>query len=312
MQIVGWVLLFIVGLFVLACALFLLMRWRFSADVKAKQPKQYLNPAVWKDDQVTVGWVGHSTILINLYGYRILTDPVFGKRVGISLGFYQLGMTRHIPPALQLEDIGDIDLILLSHGHMDHFDLPTLRKIANKKTKVVTAAGTSRLLKKLTFAEVLELGGKDSLTLDGDVTIQAVPVRHWGNRFPWNTDYGYTGYLIERNNTRIFFPGDTAYTGDFKWLQEKGEIDLAFMPIGAYSPDSFQRHHCTPEQAWQMFLDTGAKWLIPIHWDTFVLSQEPVEEPLERLFRAAGEEKDRIVLTEHGQIFAVTEENIRM
>lgn len=219
-------------------------------------------------------------------------------------------MKRHIPPALHLEDIGEVDLILLSHGHMDHFDIPTLKKIANKKTKVITATGTSSLLKQLPFAEVLELGGKDSMMIDEGVNIQAVPVRHWGNRFPWNTKYGYTGYLIERNNTRIFFPGDTAYTADFRWLQKKGEIDLAFMPIGAYSPDAFQRHHCTPEQAWQMFLDTGAKWLIPIHWDTFILSQEPVEEPLERLLHAAGEEKDRIVLTEHGQIFTLVEENM--
>lgn len=310
MEIVVWILLFIVGLLVLAGAFFLFMRWLFSAKVTAKKPKQYLDPATWNDDEVTVGWVGHSTILINLYGYRILTDPVFGKRVGISLGFYQLGMTRHIPPALHLEDIGEVDLILLSHGHMDHFDVPTLKKIANKKTKVITALGTSSLLKQLPFAEVLELGGKDSLMIDEGVKIQAVPVRHWGNRFPWNTNYGYTGYLIERNNTRIFFPGDTAYTADFRWLQTKGEIDLAFMPIGAYSPDAFQRHHCTPEQAWQMFLDTGAKWLIPIHWDTFILSQEPVEEPLERLLHAAGEEKGRIVLTEHGQIFTFTEENM--
>jgi L-ascorbate metabolism protein UlaG (beta-lactamase superfamily) len=310
MEIIGWLFLFIIGLLVLAAAFFLFMRWRFSTKVEAKEPNQYLDPSTWNDEEVTVGWVGHATILINLYGYRILTDPVFGEKVGVSLGFYQMGMSRHVPPALQLEDIGTVDLILLSHGHMDHFDLPSLRRIANEKTKVITAKGTAGLLQRLPFAEVQELGGKDSIMIDEDVNIQAVPVRHWGNRFPWNTSYGYTGYLIERNNTRIFFPGDTAYTADFTWLREKGEIDLVFMPIGAYSPDAFQRHHCTPEQAWQMFLDTGAEWLIPIHWDTFVLSQEPVDEPLQRLLKAAGEEKDRIVLTEHGQIYKLASKNV--
>jgi L-ascorbate metabolism protein UlaG (beta-lactamase superfamily) len=305
MEIIGWTLLPVIGLCLLCIVFFLFIQRRFNGKVPYQHPKQYLQPGKWSSDEVTVGWVGHSTILINLFGYRILTDPVFGRRVGVSLGFSQVGIPRHIAPALKLEDIGSIDLVLLSHGHMDHFDLPSLKKIANANTKIITAKGTSGLLKRLPFAEVFELGGKDSLTIDENVTIQAVPVKHWGNRFPWNHSYGYTGYLIECNNTRIFFPGDTAYTPDFRWLQEVGEIDLAFMPIGAYSPDAFQRHHCTPEQAWKMFLDTGAKRLIPIHWNTFVLSQEPIEEPLERLLEAAGEEKDRIVLTEHGQTYTL-------
>ncbi|WP_037465194.1 MBL fold metallo-hydrolase [Shimazuella kribbensis] len=305
MEIIGWALLTLVGLGLLCMVFFLFIQRRFNGKVPYQQPKQFLQPNQWSSDKVTVGWVGHSTILINLFGYRILTDPVFGKKAGVSLGFTQVGIPRHMAPALKLEDIGPVDLILLSHGHMDHFDTPSLKKLANANTKVITATGTSGLLKRLPFGEIFELGGRDSLTIDEDVTIQAVPVKHWGNRFPWNHSYGYTGYLIERNNTRIFFPGDTAYTPDFRWLREVGEIDIAFMPIGAYSPDAFQRHHCTPEQAWKMFLDTGAKQLIPIHWNTFVLSQEPVEEPLERLLEAAGEEKDRIVLTEQGQIFTL-------
>jgi L-ascorbate metabolism protein UlaG (beta-lactamase superfamily) len=85
---------------------------------------------------------------------------------------------------------------------------------------------------------------------------------------------------------------------------QTGKIDLVFMPIGAYAPDVFQDNHCTPEQAWEMFQDIGAKWLVPIHWDTFILSGEPVDEPLQRLFQAAGAKKDRIVITEHGQIFS--------
>ncbi len=154
---------------------------------------------------------------------------------------------------------------------------------------MITAGGTSKLLRHMPFGEVTELQGEESVTLsDLGMRVQAVPVRHWGNRFPWNTGYGYTGYLIEKNGVRLFFPGDTAYTPEFVKLRKRGKIDLAFMPIGAYSPDSFQRNHCTPEQAWKMFLDTGARWLMPIHYDTFVLSQEPVKEPLTRLLAAAG------------------------
>ena len=287
----------------LILGMWLRMRRRFPKGEPGK-PKQRLNPRKWRDDEVTVGWVGHSTVLINLYGLRVLTDPVLGTKIGVRLGPWQIGPKRHIAPALSLEDLDRVDLILLSHAHMDHLDLPTLRKLADPRTRVITAKGTARLLRNMPFGEVTELHGEESVTLTAlDVRVQAVPVRHWGNRFPWNTGYGYTGYLIEKNGVRLFYPGDTAYTPDFVKLRKQGPIDLAFMPIGAYSPDSFQRNHCTPEQAWAMFLDTGARWLMPIHYDTFVLSQEPVKEPLKRLLAAAGEEKHRIVTRKQGDVF---------
>jgi L-ascorbate metabolism protein UlaG (beta-lactamase superfamily) len=295
MDIIGWI---------QCISFFLGMRGRLTSKMKFKKPNQSLTPAEWSQDEVTVGWVGHSTILINLFGYKILTDPVFGDQIGMSLGTFQFGIKRHTAPALTIDEIGVVDLILLSHAHMDHFDIPTLNKIANSQTKVITATGTSRLLKRLPFAQVMELGGTEKIDLDLGVTVQAVPVKHWGDRYPWNRNYGYTGYLIERNHTRIFFPGDTAYTTTFSLLKETGNIDLVFMPIGAYAPDTYQDNHCTPEHAWEMFQDIGAKWLVPIHWDTFILSGEPVDEPLQRLFQAAGAKKDRIVITEHGQIFS--------
>ncbi|SEN51667.1 MBL fold metallo-hydrolase [Lihuaxuella thermophila] len=271
-----------------------------------KQPSRWLKPLEWKDDQVTVGWVGHSTVCMNVYGTKIMTDPVLGNRVGQHLdseGRWQVGPRRHTAPALSPEDAGRIDLILLSHAHFDHFDIPTLTKLASPDTRVITAKGTSHLLKNIPFGQVTELDGEESVLLDDGVKVTAVPVKHWGNRYPWNRSYGHTGYLIEKNGTRIFYPGDTAYTPGFRKLRETGEIDLAFMPIGAYAPDALLRAHCTPEQAWEMFLDTGARWLVPIHWDTFVLSHEPVDEPIRRLLEAAGDQQDRIVIREHGAVF---------
>lgn len=287
----------------LTIGMWLNMRRRFPKRTRSK-PERMLKPREWRDDEVTVGWVGHSTVLINLYGLRILTDPVLGPKIGIQLGPWQIGPMRHTDPALRLEDLDRVDLILLSHAHMDHFDLPTLRKLASPRTRVITAKGTSRLLRHMPFGEVTELHGEESVILSAlGVRVQAVPVRHWGNRFPWNNDYGYTGYFIEKKGIRLFYPGDTAYTPEFVKLRKRGKIDLAFMPIGAYSPASFQRNHCTPEQAWAMFLDTGARWLMPIHFDTFVLSQEPVKEPLKRLLASAGEEGHRIVTRKHGDVF---------
>lgn len=275
------------------------------------QPAQMLKPAEWPDDAVTVGWVGHSTTLMNLYGVKVITDPVLGDRVGQLLGLrnWQIGPRRHVAPAVTYEDLGQVDVILLSHMHFDHCDLPTLRRLANRDTVVIVPRNTAHLLKRLPFKQVIELGGEEQVELPGmELAIRAVPVKHWGNRYPWNVDYGYTGYLIEKRGTRIFFPGDTAYTPDFYRLREIGEIDLSFMPIGAYYPDPLQRAHCTPEQAWQMFTDTGAKMLVPIHWDTIRLSQEPLQEPIERLLAASGDERARIVIQKHGQTVTLVQE----
>lgn len=296
---------------VLIIGMWLGMRLRFPKPTRHK-PEHLLNPRRWRDDEVTVGWVGHSTVLINWYGVRILTDPVLGPKIGVKVGPWQIGPKRHVDPALQFKDLDRVDLILLSHAHMDHFDLPTLRKLADPKTQVITAKGTSRLLRPMPFGKVTELDGDESVILSNlGVRVQAVPVRHWGNRFPWNTGYGYTGYLIEKDGIRLFYPGDTAYTPEFVKLRKWGQIDLACMPIGAYSPDSFQRNHCTPEQAWRMFLDTGARWLMPIHFDTFVLSGEPVKEPLKRLLAAAGEEAHRIITRKQGDVFRFGKEGTK-
>jgi L-ascorbate metabolism protein UlaG (beta-lactamase superfamily) len=299
----------IVGLVLLAAGFVLLQYGKHRRGLPKpsyKRPKHRPALQEWGRESVTVSWIGHSTVLIDLFGLRIVTDPVFEEKVGVRVaGAVTIGPKRHTAAALSAEDVGEVDLILLSHAHLDHMDLPSLRKLASPKTRVVTARGTSRLLKGMAFQDVQELGGKDSLQLDG-LCITAVPVRHWGARFPWNKEYEWTGYLIEYRGVRLFFAGDTAYTPTFRELREYGEIDLAMLPIGAYAPDSYQRAHCTPEQAWQMFLDSGARLLVPIHWDTFVLSREPVEEPMQRLLRAAGEQAERIVIREHGETFRLS------
>lgn len=298
--------LLVVAVVLVGLSLFLIW-YRLSKLPKPpfKKPVYQMKPDEWKEDEVTIGWIGHSTVLIHLNGIKIITDPVLGKRVGLHLGLkdWQVGPKRHTAPALSVAEIGKVDLILLSHAHFDHFDMPTLKQLAHPDSKVITARGTSHLLQRLPFGQVNELEGEQKIEILPGLHVQAVPVKHWGNRYPWNTGYGHTGYLIETAHCRLFYPGDTAYTPNFRKLREIGEIDVAFMPIGAYYPDSFQWAHCTPEQAWEMFVDTGARWLVPIHWDTFVLSYEPVHEPIERLFQAAGRDADHIVLHQHGAVF---------
>jgi L-ascorbate metabolism protein UlaG (beta-lactamase superfamily) len=258
----------------------------------------------WRDDGVRVCWIGHSTIYMNVYGTSVLTDPVFAERVGIAFGGgLTIGPKRHTAPAVPLENVAGADLILLSHAHMDHMDLPTLWQLANPRTRVVTPRGTGRLLRRMPFREVRELDWWETMVLDNGLQITAVPVKHWGRRYPWNKGYSWNGYRIEHRDARLFFAGDTAYTPDLRVLRETGPIDIAFLPIGAYAPKPLESHHCTPEQAWQMFVDMGAKWMVPIHWDTFVLSGEPVKEPMDRLLAAAAEKADRIVIRTHGGEF---------
>lgn len=279
---------------------------RFVPKEAFRETPSITNLEAWKNDEVTVGWVGHSTMYMNLYGIRVLTDPVFSQRIGVSVLGLKIGPKRHTAPALTVEDVvGKVDIILLSHAHMDHVDLPSLRKLASPAVRVVTAKNTSRLLRTMPFGEVMELGTAETVTLDPGLTITAVDVRHWGARFPWNKTYAWTGFLIGIHNVRVFYAGDTAYTSEFQKLSLSEPVDIACIPIGAYSPDSFQRSHCTPEQAWEMFREIGARWLVPVHWDTFVLSQEPVREPMMRLLRAAGDEEGKIVIRDHGDTFSL-------
>lgn len=234
----------------------------------------------------TAQWIGHSTVLLNWRGMNILTDPVLGDRIGIRVGPLTIGPRRFTPPALRVPDLPKIDLILLSHAHMDHFDLPTLRRLESAETKVITARATSDLLRVPRWGGVTELGW-DEESVVGPLTVRALRVRHWGARMQTDTHRGYNGYLLEAGGRRILFGGDTAYTDLFRLARGGGEIDLALMPIGAYQP--WIGAHCNPEQAVRMADDAGAARILPIHHQTFRLSAEPPAEPLERLRAAAGD-----------------------
>ena len=230
----------------------------------------------------------------------ILTDPVFSDRVGLNVGPVTLGLKRLTAPALKRVELPHIDLVLLSHAHMDHFDLPSLRALEDRKTSVVTASKTSDLLRVNRYASVQELGWGGE-TQAGAAGIRAFEVNHWGARMRSDTYRGYNGYLLEIGRHRVLFGGDTAATGSFRSLRTSRTIDLAIMPIGAYNPWIWC--HCTPEQAWQMGNDAGAEFLLPVHHQTFQLSREPLLEPIERFQEAAAHHSERVALGQIGQEF---------
>ena len=241
-------------------------------------------------------WIGHATILLRLAGMTILTDPVFSSRVGIGLGLITAGPRRLVAPALALEELPPIDLLLISHAHFDHLDRPTLSRLP-KGTAVITAHHTSDLISDLGFASVTELRWGESKTIGG-LKITAQEVVHWGARTFYDQHRGFNAYLLESGNRRVLYGGDSAFHEGFKSIGEIGAVDLAAIGIGAYNP--YIRAHANPEQAWAMGEMARAQHVLPMHHSTFRLSHEPDREPLERLLTAAGSGVDRVAIREIG------------
>src|SRR5215472_7352029 len=258
------------------------------------------NPKAWPDQGLYAAWIGHSTVLLKIDGTTILTDPIFGRKVGIRLGPATLGIQRLIEPALAIDELPPIDVILLSHAHMDHFDIRSLRRLESRGTTVVTAAGTSDLLRVGHYARVQELAWNQN-AIAGRLTIRAFAVNHWGARMRTDTHRGYNGYTIDAGRRRILFGGDTAFTDSFRALKNRHPYEVAITPVGAYNP--WIHYHCTPEQAWRMATDAGFEFFLPVHHQTLLLSREPYLEPIERVYGAAGRHSGRVGVGHIGQEF---------
>jgi len=275
---------------------------RLSEDRKRPIDPSPLFPrvAAWSGEGLQAAWIGHSTVLIRVDGFTILTDPVFSARIGIKIGPFTLGVKRLVQPAVHIPQLPVPDLILLSHAHMDHLDRPSLRKLENLSTSVITAVGTSDLLRANHYRAVHELRWGESHRV-GPANVRAFEVKHWGARTRTDVHRGYNGYLIEAGGYRIIFGGDTAYTDLFRQVRTSKPVDLAIMPIGAYNP--WIHAHCNPEQALMMANHVSAEFVLPVHHRTFKLSNEPYDEPIERLLLASGSAEDRIPIREIGQEF---------
>ncbi len=254
----------------------------------------------WPDHGLHVAWLGHSTTLLKIDGFTIITDPVFSDRAGVNLGVTTLGVKRLVAPALEISELPEVDLILLSHAHMDHFDLPSLRRLESRQVDVVTASQTSDLLRVSKYKTVSELKWGEVRQV-GPATVRGLEVNHWGARVRTDTFRGYSGYLLQVGRYRVLFAGDTANTDKLRGVADSRSVDLAIMPIGAYNP--WIHYHCNPEQAWRMTQEARAEHVLPIHHSTFLLSREPMSEPLERFQNAAGAESKRIVVRGIGQEF---------
>lgn len=266
----------------------------------------------WDAASLNIAWLGHSTLLINFYGKIIITDPVLFERVGVNLFGFTYGPSRYTMPALLVDEIPKPDLVLLSHGHMDHTDYKTLNELTARfpgELDCITSYNTKDITEELPWKSIRELDWGEKLDLNW-IKIQTLEVKHFGWRYPWEKDRSrgffrdgrsFNAYILERNSKKILFGGDTAYTPKFKSVNER--VDVAIMPIGAYSP--WIVNHCTPEEAVSMAADLNAKVFIPIHFQTFRQGTEPIHEPLERLKKGLTGSGISLGLEKIGQVFSL-------
>jgi len=264
--------------------------------------------------QPTVTWIGHASFLLQLAGHNILTDPVLSERAS---PFAFAGPKRMQAPGLTLDELPPIDLVVLSHDHYDHCDLPTLHALRERDNpRIVAPLGLGHWLSRRGFRHWTELDWWDQYQHQA-LSIHAVPVQHFSGRaaFDRNTRL-WAGYIIDAGSHRVFFAGDTGYSPDFADIGARfAPIDLALLPIGAYEPRQFMGPvHANPEEAVQMHRDIGAVRSIGMHWGTFRLTTEPMNEPPERLQRAvaaAGLASDAFTVMALGQTRVLDNEAAR-
>ena len=240
-------------------------------------------------------WIGHATWAFRLGGQLVVIDPVWSSALsGV--------VKRLVPPGVALAALPAPDLVLVTHDHRDHLDLPTIAQLPDSATFIVPLGNGERVK----HTNVIELDWWQTHR-HGSLEITLVPARHWSMRMPWNRNATlWGGYVVRGPEGTVYHSGDTATGAHFAEIRERmGSIDWAMLPIGAYSPRWFMSsQHVNPEEAIDGFVALGAKNFLAMHWGTFKLTDEPVGEPPARtrtLWRERGLAPDRLWILDVGE-----------
>lgn len=231
--------------------------------------------------QVAITWIGHASFLIQFTDLNVLIDPNFANWLFLLKRIKRSG--------LKIQDLPPIDLVLLTHAHFDHFHKPTLRRLPHPKIGVMPW-GVGDLAHNLGFARIIELEWWESFG-QKEWKVTLTPSKHWGARTLHDHHRGYGGFVLEHQGRRIYHAGDSAYFDGFKEIGARLAPDVALLPIGTYHPESFRHVHMGPDEAVRAFKDLRAKLLVPMHYGTFKLSFEAMDEP-PRWLRALAREQD--------------------
>ncbi|MDR0966564.1 MAG: MBL fold metallo-hydrolase [Myxococcales bacterium] len=244
-------------------------------------------------NELRATFVGHATVLLQQDGVNILTDPVWSGRIG---PYPWLGIKRRRPPGIRFEALPPIEVVLLSHDHFDHLDLPTIRRLvaAHPEAVFVMGLGTRAfLMKEGIEARMIELDWWQSAQLDG-LEITAVPAAHWSGRGPISNRRLWVGFTIRGPSGLTYFAGDTGFGPHFEQIRERlGAPRLAILPIGAYRPRDFMSpQHIDPKEVVDAAKSIGAEISLPIHYGTFKLSGEGFADPIRDLAKALALESE--------------------
>jgi len=256
-------------------------------------------PKLVTNGELGVTFIGHASFFLQMGGLNILIDPNFARWLFV--------LKRLRQPGLQIRDLPAIDLVLVTHAHFDHLHRPSLRSIV-QQTRRRRGQPPTVVVPKQVFDLVADLGFDEIVEMDWwsnyrhkNLTITHVPSRHWGARILKDAHRGYGGYVLRDNKHSVYHAGDTAYFPGFREIGQRLAPQVALLPIGAYNPPTFRNVHTSPADATRAFVDLKSSWFVPMHYGTFRLSHEPMEEPLQLLdqeARAAGIEKKVAVLEE--------------
>ena len=256
--------------------------------------------------EMGVTFIGHSSFLLKIGGRHVLVDPVFATRLVL--------LRRQRRAGLDWREMPAVDVVLLTHAHMDHLNVSSLRRtirrtrrLTGRAPQVVVPRGVGDLVAKLGFAAVHELEWWQSLTVAG-LEVTMTPARRWGARMFRDTHRLFGGYVVRAGDHSVYHSGDTAWFSGFAEIGERLRPRVALLPIGAYFPDSYRAVHTSPEEALRAFLATGAEHMVPMHFGTFRLGREPMAEPPVRLMAEAKRHgvADRVHVLEEGETLRVT------
>jgi len=274
-----------------------LLYWRLTRDpghwddYRDYQPGP-APPAAVGQGHLRVTFINHATVLVQMDGMNVLTDPIYSLRAS-PLSF--AGPHRVRPPGIRMEDLPHIDAVIISHNHYDHMDLATLQILYAKfSMPVFVGLGNGKLLRDAGIGKVQEVSWWGSYPLSRDVRLFSVPVQHFSRRGMTDGDQTlWTGYALAGPAGLVYFAGDTGYAHHFQQVKETfGEVTLAILPIGAYLPRWFMNAmHISPEEAVQAHIDLGASYSIPMHYGTFPLGDDGQTRPIEDLKKALVEKK---------------------
>jgi L-ascorbate metabolism protein UlaG (beta-lactamase superfamily) len=271
---------------------------RHSAMVK--RTGRIHRPVLAAQGQMGVTFIGHASFFLQVGNVNVVVDPIFAPWLFV--------LKRLRRPGLRIQDLPPLDAVLVTHAHFDHLHRPSLRAIARagrikygRAPMLIVPDNVGDLVFDLGFDQVVELSWWQELQLRG-VRVTATPAKHWGARVIRDMHRGYGGYVLTGGGHSVYHSGDTAYFNGFTEIGQRLHPEVALLPIGAYHPESFRTVHASPEDALRGFVDMGAQVMIPMHYGTFKLSQEPIDEPVKRLLASARRLglADRVHVLEEG------------